>query len=603
MKNLIVLSFFLIVSYVSLGQTQAYNHPKNGYGATMLFEGNYGSEGPSYVHNWWGTHASTPGAGVFKQVLNDNFTWIGISGIGAFAWNAIPIWVELDQAYNYSLTNNFKLRGNFGPGYFTPTWITGSNAVRQKKYLNRITEILARYPETDEWNFCNEITGGTNLNTLLGWTNVEMVVNISKHARHVLDSLCSDAKLLTNDWGIIFADDVWSIPHRDEFIQLYVDALAQGAELDYVGAEGHFFSWGQGPPVYNNFYEKIGSWRTNAELIDSLIGLPIVLTEFDIGMPWDVISHSWYVDPALPYTDPNTGVLYNDLWDWQGAAYLSAYDTLRAIPNIHQIMSAGYDDGENSWQPWVGLLYAIQLTDTAINPKPAYLAVEPFFLDEIQLPDAMFDVVNNGVPGTRTFDAGRSIDRGGSITSYQWNFGDGNTASGSIVNYTYATAGNYTVSLIVTDNDNNVDSTSYDLTLCWDLIQTDYDTIALGDSVLWNGSFYDTAGTYYELSSLCYSSCDTILTLELTINGVLTTADLTSFDVIAYPNPTNGYVFICSKQPIKISVFSVDGSRHEITIKKFYSEYSINLSGLSKGVYLIKIDNENQAIYKKVILN
>ncbi|RYZ99472.1 MAG: PKD domain-containing protein [Sphingobacteriaceae bacterium] len=37
------------------------------------------------------------------------------------------------------------------------------------------------------------------------------------------------------------------------------------------------------------------------------------------------------------------------------------------------------------------------------------------------------------------------------ILSYQWNFGDGNTATGQTVNHTYHNSGNYTVRLIITD--------------------------------------------------------------------------------------------------------------------------------------------------------
>jgi len=51
------------------------------------------------------------------------------------------------------------------------------------------------------------------------------------------------------------------------------------------------------------------------------------------------------------------------------------------------------------------------------------------------------------------FDAAGSTDSDGSIVSYAWNFGDGNTGSGVAVNHTFASGGNYTVRLTVTDDD------------------------------------------------------------------------------------------------------------------------------------------------------
>ena len=52
-----------------------------------------------------------------------------------------------------------------------------------------------------------------------------------------------------------------------------------------------------------------------------------------------------------------------------------------------------------------------------------------------------------------TFDASASMPNGGEIVSYEWDFGDGNYASGKIVTHQYSFAGNYTVTLNVTDSE------------------------------------------------------------------------------------------------------------------------------------------------------
>ena len=57
-------------------------------------------------------------------------------------------------------------------------------------------------------------------------------------------------------------------------------------------------------------------------------------------------------------------------------------------------------------------------------------------------------------PGSQiTFDASSSTDIDGSIVSYEWAFGDGTTATGQSVSHAYDTAGSYTATLTVTDDD------------------------------------------------------------------------------------------------------------------------------------------------------
>ncbi|MCK5484722.1 MAG: S8 family serine peptidase, partial [Desulfobacterales bacterium] len=62
------------------------------------------------------------------------------------------------------------------------------------------------------------------------------------------------------------------------------------------------------------------------------------------------------------------------------------------------------------------------------------------------------------VNGTVTLDGSDSSDLDGTIVSYEWNFDDGTIAAGQTVDHTYSTAGNYTVTLTVTDNGGATDS-------------------------------------------------------------------------------------------------------------------------------------------------
>jgi len=52
------------------------------------------------------------------------------------------------------------------------------------------------------------------------------------------------------------------------------------------------------------------------------------------------------------------------------------------------------------------------------------------------------------------FNADKSYDEDGTITSFQWDFGDGNTGSGKTVEHLYTKPGIYIVTLTVTDTQN-----------------------------------------------------------------------------------------------------------------------------------------------------
>ncbi|HET7580184.1 MAG TPA: S8 family serine peptidase [Bacillales bacterium] len=76
-----------------------------------------------------------------------------------------------------------------------------------------------------------------------------------------------------------------------------------------------------------------------------------------------------------------------------------------------------------------------------------------------ETPEARIDIprkVNRG--DTVTFEGSSSTDSDGTIEKYEWNFGDGHTATGPIVEHIYSKKGKYKVTLTVTDNRGAKDS-------------------------------------------------------------------------------------------------------------------------------------------------
>ena len=66
---------------------------------------------------------------------------------------------------------------------------------------------------------------------------------------------------------------------------------------------------------------------------------------------------------------------------------------------------------------------------------------------------------------TCSFNGSSSSDADGTISSYQWTFGDGSSGTGATPSRTYAAAGTYTVTLTVTDDDGATGGTSQSVTV------------------------------------------------------------------------------------------------------------------------------------------
>ena len=104
--------------------------------------------------------------------------------------------------------------------------------------------------------------------------------------------------------------------------------------------------------------------------------------------------------------------------------------------------------------------YAVTLTVTD-NLGTAVTRRKLVNVGDLNPPNAVIvkSKVGSTVPMTVNFDGSTSTtEPGRTITAYAWNFGDGTTGTGATPSHVYTAAGNFTVTLTVTDSAGLTDS-------------------------------------------------------------------------------------------------------------------------------------------------
>jgi len=95
-------------------------------------------------------------------------------------------------------------------------------------------------------------------------------------------------------------------------------------------------------------------------------------------------------------------------------------------------------------------------TNTLGSGLPTYESPSALAIVPNQPPHAAISGPDNALPGNElSFDGSASTDPDGSVARYDWDFGDGTTATdgGAVVNHAYAKPGTYQVTLTTTDNE------------------------------------------------------------------------------------------------------------------------------------------------------
>ena len=174
----------------------------------------------------------------------------------------------------------------------------------------------------------------------------------------------------------------------------------------------------------------------------------------------------------------------------QGLADVHDYRDLEVIaviaPNTPGVRNVDW----MSWKTTVDAVEALSGYDLlSLLPDKVERAVE----SGTQPPFATLDGPYASNEGSAVAMSGAaSFDPNGSVASYIWSFGDGIESSGASLSHTYAQDGDYTVRLIVTDNDGLVDTTSSSVHVA----NVAPSVGALGSATLLPGETYATASSF-----------------------------------------------------------------------------------------------------------
>ena len=118
------------------------------------------------------------------------------------------------------------------------------------------------------------------------------------------------------------------------------------------------------------------------------------------------------------------------------------------------------NQGEIYWQqvlsPAQYALSAPTFSDGVLYVSSDNGKIYAFHLNDVAPPTAAFDSTTNGL--VTSLEA--NITTVGSLFQFSWNFGDGNTSTGRSVSHTYAKAGNYSVTLTISNPAGDSSSTS-----------------------------------------------------------------------------------------------------------------------------------------------
>ena len=177
-----------------------------------------------------------------------------------------------------------------------------------------------------------------------------------------------------------------------------------------------------------------------------------------------------------------------------------------------------------------------------------------------------------------SFDASSSYDPDGNIVSYEWNFKDGNTGSGEMINHTFISTGNYNVKLAVFDDEGATDSVTKSITVTYP-ITSNQSPIA---SFTANPTSGDAPLVVFFSASNSYDSDGTIVSYQWDFRDGNTGNGLTINHTFIYAGSYN----------VGLTITDNEGATDSTTKTITVTETNFNNLDYLEGAIIIANDNE-----------
>ncbi len=305
------------------------------------------------------------------------------------------------------------------------------------------------------------------------------------------------------------------------------------------------------------------------------------------GAPAALFSYDDIAEPLIAFTDESTNFPTSWYWDFGDA-------TSSTIENpVHNYLSNG----------------SFNVCLTATNGVGSDTYCEAVEVDYYVAPDANFTF--SGDPTVTFTDLSTNTP-----LTWDWDFGDGATSTIQDPVHTYTANGDYNVCLTASNAEggsmecksvtigNTPQVPIADFTYTVSGLTVSFTDVSTYLPTSWNWSFGDGATSTLQNPSHAYSvygnytvcltatnaigSDDNCIVLGLT--GI---EELNTLDFAIYPNPATDYLMIESSIQLNSDAqWMIMNDLGDVVIEGNLSSYSIHISDLADGIYLLKISNE-----------